>query len=52
MANKKCCETNTFGGAGGFEGLERGMKKGKVGKPFPTYEDAEKEVKKVPRNWY
>jgi hypothetical protein len=49
MAKKKCCETNTFGGAGGFEGLERGMKKGKVGKPFPSFNDAEKEAKQADR---
>jgi hypothetical protein len=48
---KKCPCENTFNSRGGFEGLEQGLKKGKVQKPFPSFNDAEKEAKQVPR-WF
>jgi hypothetical protein len=51
MTEKKCPCENTFGGKGGFEGLYKKVSKEKTMKPFPTYEDAENEQKKVPRAW-
>ncbi len=46
---KEITEKNAFGGAGGFEGLNAKLRKAKRMKLFSTYEDAEKEVKQVPR---
>jgi len=47
----KYTTTNTFGGAGGFEGLERGLRKGKTQKLFSSFDDAEQEAKQVPKVW-
>jgi hypothetical protein len=45
MKGRKQSTNNTFGG-GGFEAVERSIRKGKVKKLFPTQEDAERAARR------
>lgn len=51
MSDKKWTTENAFGGRSGFQGLFTKVKGKKAMKLFPSFEDAEKEVGKVPKPW-
>lgn len=50
MTGKKC-PWGTYSAENGIEGLNDRLRKAKRLKPFPTYRDAEQEVKQVPKAW-